>query len=616
MGRHLPPTSLSICAITLRGFEGLCAGYQFKAREKTTMRLVNKLLSKALIAVLSLIIFTFTSQAQQPVTSPSADKSPALPTLKVTTRLVIVDVVAADGKGHPITDLKAEDFTLTEEGSSQQIKVFNFQQSTASDPSQQPPAKMPLNLVTNVPSYKPNRALSVLLLDGLNSDSLAQKYARQEMLKYLDKLPQGQPVAIYLLGNKLRLLQDFTTDPDLLKQALGKMKDKNSPLLKSDPALSAAAAQNLAQMGLQGMITQIQGFEQEQVVAQVDQRVENTVNALMFLARTLAGYPGRKNLIWVSSAFPSNLIDLEGLTSVDSRRQASATSGERSYSNEIERLSSALSNARVAVYPVDSHGVGNSGAALGNHDNSDSFMGRAAADPQTAHTTMNTVAERTGGRAFYNTNDLTGAIKDGIEDGSTYYTLGYYPENKDWNGKFRKIVVKANRSGVKLQYRQGYVASDPHAYRKLDPKQQAMDFGQALNLENPIATALPFKSALIMPTERTANKLVINFGIDAHNLSFELQDDGLQHTSVDCAVQVFNSTGAPLHTVQAQNFSAALKPEQYQLVLQKFFPCNQTLALGPGDYLLRLGVRDNTTGLIGTVNAPVTIAAAAPTAKP
>ena len=75
--------------------------------------------------------------------------------------------------------------------------------------------------------------------------------------------------------------------------------------------------------------------------------------------------------------------------------------------------------------------------------------------------------------------------------------------------------------------------------------------------------------------------------------------------------------GAPVHTVQAQNFSAALKPEQYQMVMQKFFPCNQTLALEPGSYLLRLGVRDNTTGLIGTVNAPVTIAASgAGTAEP
>jgi VWFA-related protein len=617
-------------------------GHQFKAREKTTMRLVNKLLSKALIAVLSLIIFTFTSQAQQPAPSPMADKSPALPTLKVTTRLVVVDVVAADGKGHPITDLKAEDFTLAEEGSNQQIKVFNFQQPTAADQAQQSPVKLPHNMVSNVPNYKPNRTLSVLLLDGLNTENVAQKYARQEMLKYLEKLPTGQPVAVFVLGNRLRMIQDFTTDPQMLKDAVAKLKGKSSPTLQTDPSITASAAASLYELGVPFMVDQMQLFQQENQVAQTDLRVQMTMNALMALARTLAGYPGRKNLIWISSAFPANMfVDMQGISSASSQRQMAAMAPRNSYSDAIERLSSELSNARVAVYPVDTHGVSNYGiySSLSNTDSNGNYLGNTARGNtganrlqgssamgaelgstteglQAAHSTMNTVAERTGGRAFYNTNDLDGAIHDGIEDGSTYYTLGYYPENKDWNGKFRKIVVKANRPGVKLHYRQGYVASDPHGYLKMDPKQQAMDFGQALNLENPIATALPFKSALIMPSEKTANKLVINFGVDAHNLSFELQDDGLQHTSVDCAVRVFNSKGNPLNDVQAQNFSAALKPEQYQLVLQKFFPCNQTIALGPGDYLLRLGVRDNTTGLIGTVNAPVTIAAAAPTAKP
>jgi VWFA-related protein len=599
----------------------------------------KKLVSKALVLVLSLAASTVTSQAQQAATSPIP--APAQPTLKVTTRLVVVDVVAADGKGHPITDLKAEDFTLLEAGTNQQIKVFSFQQPASSDQAPEVSAKLPGNMVTNVPNYKPNRTLSVLLLDGLNTDNNSQKYARQEMLKYLSKLPAGQPVAVFVLGNRLRMIQDFTTDPQTLKEAVARLKDQSSPTLQTDPAVSAAASANLLQMGLPEMLAQMQFFERENQAAQTDLRVSMTMNALMALARTLAGYPGRKNLIWVSSAFPANMFgDPQDALSGNPRRQEAALSQQSNYSDATERLASALSNARVAVYPVDTRGVANYGiySSLSNTDRNGNYLGttasgRSGSNPleassgigaelsrtteglQAAHSTMNTVAQRTGGRAFYNTNDLDGAIREGIEDGSTYYTLGYYPENKNWDGKFRKIVVKSNRSGVKLQYREGYVAADPHAYLKLDPKQQAMDFGQALNLENPIATGLPFKSALIMPSEKSGNKLVVNFGIDAHNLSFELQDDGLQHTSVDCAVQVFNNTGTPLHTVQAQNFSAALKPEQYQLVLQKFFPCNQTLALDPGSYLLRLGVRDNTTGLIGTVNAPVTIAAHTVTAS-
>ena len=585
------------------------------------------------------IVFTIclvASQAQQAAPAPSPSPAPAttLPTLKVSTRLVVVDVVAVDGKGHPITDLKADDFSVLEEGSNQSIKVFSFQQPAPADQPQQPPAKLPGNMVTNVPTYKPNRTMSVLLLDGLNTENKDQKYARQEMLKYLAKLPAGQPVAVFVLGNRLRMIQDFTTDPQMLKEAVAKLKDSSSPTLQTDPNISAAAAASLVEMNIPSMLAQMQLFQRENQVAQTDLRVQMTMNALMALARTLAGYPGRKNLIWISSAFPADMfMDTQGIFSGSAQRQEAAMS-THSYSDATERLANALSNARVAVYPVDTHGVSNYGvySSLSNTDSNGNYLGHTATGRtgsstlegnsamgaelgkttdalQAAHSTMNTVAERTGGRAFYNTNDLTGAIRDGIEDGSAYYTLGYYPENKDWNGKFRKIVVKLNRPGVKLHYREGYMATDPRGYLKMDPKQQAMDFGQALNLENPVATGLPFKSALILPSEKTANKLIVNFGVDAHALSFELQDDGLQHTSVDCAVQVFNDKGNPVREVQAQNFSAALKPEQYQMVMQKFFPCNQALQLDPGSYMLRLGVRDNTTGLIGTVNAPVTIAA-------
>src|SRR5476651_1435087 len=314
------------------------------------------------------------SQAQQ--TAPSPTPSP-LQTLKVSTRLVVVDVVAADGKGHPITDLKAEDFTLTEEGSNQQIKVFNFQQPASSDQAQQSPPKLPPNLVTNVPTYKPNRTMSVLLLDGLNTDNNSQKYARQEMLKYLSKLPAGQPVAVFLLGNRLRMIQDFTTDPQMLREAGAKLKDQSSPTLQTDPAVSAAASASLLQMGLPGMLAQMQLFERENQAAQTDLRVSMTMNALM----ALAGSPGRKNLIWVSSAFPAHLFaDTQGALSGNSRRQEAALSQQNSYSDAIERLASALSNARVAVYPVDTRGVTNYGvySTLSNTDSNGNYLGTTA----------------------------------------------------------------------------------------------------------------------------------------------------------------------------------------------------------------------------------------------
>lgn len=573
----------------------------------------------------------------------AASAQQAAQTLRVTTRLVLVDVVALDHKGLPLTDLTADDFTLSEEGSQQKLRVFSFQQPGGNEggasASKTEAVKLPPNMFTNVPTYKADRTLSVILLDGLNVDLANQKYVRQEMIKYLAKLPAGQPVAVYALALKLRLLQDFTTDPSLLKQAVQSYKGHASQVMddpatgQSSPYLSGAANAALAEMGLQNMLNQIRLYQQENTAAQTDLRVSLTMNALKALARTLAGYPGRKNLIWVTSAFPAQIFTTLDATSDGTFTQRGGPVLSN-YSAEIERISNELSNARVAVYPVDARSLVNHDvySSLSNTDSTGNYLGRTAtgrvggADPGGAmgreldrtpddqlatHSTMNSVAEQTGGKAFYNTNNLDEAIRDGIQDGGTYYTLGYYPDNKDWNGKFRKIVVKVNRSGVKLRYRQGYFATNPTGYTKLDSKVQAIDMGQAMSLDYPVSTALLFRAVLTRSPDNVANKVMVNFGVDAHNLGFESQEDGLERASVDCVAQAFTLKGDAV-TARSSTFAIALKPEQYQLVMQKFLPCNQTLELQPGEYVLRLGVRDNSTGLIGTANARITVPLAGP----
>jgi hypothetical protein len=161
---------------------------------------------------MALIILLTTGFSQQPGSPPvppsgtegakaSAPQTQPAPALRVSTRLVLIDVVALDHKGLPVADLKAEDFTLREEGADQKVRVFSFQQPSAGEatpgvPAAQP-VKIPATMFTNVPTYKANRTLSVILLDGLNTDLASQKYARQEMIKSLAKLPAGQPVAVY-----------------------------------------------------------------------------------------------------------------------------------------------------------------------------------------------------------------------------------------------------------------------------------------------------------------------------------------------------------------------------------------------------------------------------------
>jgi VWFA-related protein len=562
-------------------------------------------------AAFLLFIFAAFSFAQNAGPTPS-NTSPAQSsqeTLRVSTRLVVVDVVATDKKGAPVNDLKPTDFTVQEEGVEQPVQVFSFHQPGAEPPAASgpfaSPGKLPQGVYTNVPQFKTGGALNVVLLDSLNSNLVDQANMRDAMIKLLEKLPAGEPIAVYLLGNKLTLVQDFTSDPEALKNAVAGVKRQGSTAMGVNIAGNTRDALNY--------------FRDTQSAAQADVRVRMTLSAMNALARSLAGYPGRKNLIWISETFPITIVT-DDITSPDNR----------DYSDEIARIGNRLSDAQVAIYPVDVRTIqGSSVFEVGadpkpmsgrpqlEKQRADGLEGqevsRESEERVVARGTMNDLAEKTGGRAFYNVNNLESAVRKSMEDGSTYYTLGYYPTNKDWNGKFRRITVKTSRPGVKLHYRQGYFAVEQQSYAKLDASQRSSDLARALSLDFPTSTALRFQAAVVPPAAGS-KKVTVNYAVDPSQLTFELGSDGLQHASVDCAVIVYSQQGETLQTL-SNTMVAALKPDEYNRVMQRSFPCRQSFEIAPGEYLLRLGVRDARTGSVGTLNAPLTVAAEQPAEK-
>jgi VWFA-related protein len=545
--------------------------------------------------------------------------------LKTITRLVVVDVVATDKNG-PVAGLERGDFTILEDGNPQQIRVFTFQQPHPGSAATAAPvaASLPDNVYTNFPRYTVDSSLNVVLMDALNTSLPHQAYVREQMIKYLEKMPAGRPVAVYTLGTKLTLLQDFTSDPEVLKTVVRNLRVKISPLL-DNPA--GGPEQELLPAGLADsgmmpaeMLGAMQRFEQERVSFQTDLRVAYTINAMTSIARSLSGYPGRKNLIWISEAFPLSVDPNMELT-------GDVFAGTRNYGPQIAELADSLIDAQIAMYPVDARGLVPSSLFDASNSGRDKFgrslgrggrMGTAisaeSAVLQNVHGAMQEIADRTGGRAFYNTNDIDGAVRKSIDDGSTYYTLAYYPENKNWNGKFRKIHVKTSRPGVKLRYRLGYYAVDPTLFAGQNQKQQASSFALALSPDSPVATGLLFHAGVIPPAEKNPNTVLVNFGVDPHAISFEQQADGLQHATVECAVQAFSQKGK-LVKGESSTIKAALKPETFVKVMREVFPCQQAIELAPGSYFLRLGVRDARTGLIGTTNAKVTVAQTAAAAN-
>ncbi|HEY2115984.1 MAG TPA: VWA domain-containing protein, partial [Candidatus Angelobacter sp.] len=260
--------------------------------------------------LLLLSLTSYLSAQGQPVQPQAAQTQPVYESatvMRATTRMVVVDVIATDRSGNPVTDLKPGDFTVLEDGSPQQVRSFNFQHpadvAASSVTAPLPAPQLPEHVFTNVPAYRAAGPLNVILVDALNSTLLNQMSVREEMFKLLLKLPPGRPVAIYALGEKLQMLQDFTSDPRILRDALTNYKDHAPQQLKNpvgDPIARAIMLSRLPTMTLPVLLK----ADQNAASLGADQRVAITADALQAIAHYLSAYPGRKNLIWLSASFP------------------------------------------------------------------------------------------------------------------------------------------------------------------------------------------------------------------------------------------------------------------------------------------------------------------------
>lgn len=511
--------------------------------------------------------------------------------LKAITRLVVVDVVATDKNNKPVTNLKPSDFTIMEDGVPQQLRGFNLQNGSSTPAPEAKPVthrQLPANIVTNIPEYTSDGSLNIILLDSLNTLTLDQVAAQDHALRALERFRSGRAVAVYALSSKLQVLHDFTNDPAELKKAITSFKVESSAFIDNptngpkykwvDPKLGEindSAARDWT-----------------------EKRLYATLDAMNSLARALSGYPGRKNVIWVSGGFPQIINAVN-----------------RNYTAAIQKTGDLLSNAQVALYPVDATGSATS-PSFQAQNGADALRGPALLAELSkqdgsrfeTHGAMSQLADLTGGKTFVNNNDLGEGILRGIEDGSTYYILGYYPLNKKWNGKFRTITVKTNRSDVTLRYRTGYLATDSSTYQNKPDSQGAEEFGQALNLDFPTSTSLLFEAGILPLDAKRHGSVAINFLIDAHQLGFERKENGLQHANLDYAVEVYSEKGKPIKT-DVSSIEMALPPEQFKQVLRSGFPYQKTFDLPPGNYILRLGIRDNRTGLIGSSTGKVNVSA-------
>lgn len=585
-------------------------------------------------------------------------------TLKVNSRAVLVDVIVTDTKGNPVKGLKQEDFRVLEQGRPQSIGYFEEHSADllARRSENRAFPQMPPNVFTNFSPLPTPPAVNVLLLDTLNTPMNDQMYLKKAAQRYLKTLKPGSRLAIFTMSMRLSFIQGFSDDPAILATAMGYRKnDKSEPAVlmqsqgESDAqgtlvelmvAMEEAGGNSTAFTVPPQTIEAFQQFMQETRYAQDSDREYRTLQNLNQLAAFLGSFPGRKNVIWMSGAFP---LELFGQTSLR-------------FEGSIDKTINLLSAARVAIYPVDVRGtnvpayytaentldptITTAPQLLGpppgvtadapNAPNSlqagvgqGGFAGGLQSESEaknSSDSTMDMLASMTGGKAFYNQNDLSGIIGKVSDHSSDFYTLSYSPTNSKMDGVFRKIEVKiGDGEHYTLSYRRGYYARDedlPGAAQsrqeqaaqqasqnptKSDPLEPFMVFGMPQSeqiLYKTLIQQMPQKADEKPSLKGPSDRYSVDFALDLNDLNLKLDSDGVHKGKLNLSMILYNRYGQ-ITSREDHLVDLSIKPDVYAIFQKTGVQMHGEISVPKGQYWLRTGVYDEGSRKVGTMEVPL-----------
>jgi VWFA-related protein len=317
------------------------------------------------------------------------------------TNLVQVRVVAEDFQGRPVTDLQRADFQIQDDRKPQPLTLFSADRGTAaaSSGTSNQSANQSSDSVPAAAGY------SVMLLDWLNTPYVFRLHAQEQSIGLLKKYQPRQQVAAYLLDQEPRLLHDFTSDMDILRQVV------------EDAGLDFSAVEDTVPGRFDARSNSRGGGDNLEIRDLLWQdKVFDTLHAFEAIADHLTHVPGRKSLIWLTAGFPW-------------------TVGGIDYVPRVESVIGKLNRSDVALYTVNVCGL--STTACG-------YRGP-----------MLELSDRTGGTVFVDRNDPDEGMRLALEDMRVSYTLGFNVPEGATPG-LHEIRVRVNRPGVKLRYRESY----------------------------------------------------------------------------------------------------------------------------------------------------------------
>jgi VWFA-related protein len=510
-------------------------------------------------------------------------------TFRVQSDLVLVNVTVRDKNGNLVRDLKPTDFTILEDNQPQKIVTFDIENldavategvaQTKALPGSAEPAVPPA--ASAAPSsgtlaFKDHRLIILFFdLSAMEPDEI--DHAVTSALHYVDQqMAPADLVSIVSLGSSLLVNQDFTSDRDLLKKQIQAFGSGSGQGYEEGTTGTTEGTPDTGQP--------FTADDTEYNIFNTDRRLE----ALRSVAEKLSHLQQKKSLIYFSSGMDRTGIENQ---------------------SELRAATNAAVRANMAIYTMDLRGL--QALVAGGEAQNASLRGTSAYSGQstinalnsnfTTQETLVTLAADTGGRAFLDSNDFSQVYKGVQHDTSTYYLLGYRSTNLAQDGRYRRIAVKVNIPGVKVDYRRGYYAAAD--YRHSTKEDKELQLQEQLSSELPVTDLPLYLNSGYFRLDSNRFYVPVALAVPGSQIPFTRSSDRDKAT-LDVIGIVLDSDHRPVSRIRD---TVKLAIDSSNQVQRKNVQYDTGLTLPPGKYHLKIVVRENEGGRMGSFETDLNI---------
>jgi VWFA-related protein len=563
--------------------------------------------------------------------------------VRIDTNLVQIDVVVTDKTGKQVSDLRPEDFEVSEDGKKQQVTHFSYivtGRSTGTETTLAANADRSTQDAESVPPAllkrdHVRRTVALVIDDlGLSFESLG--YAREAVQKFIDE--QMQPndlVAVLRTSAGVGVLQQFSSDKRQLQAAIERVRW--NPLGRS--GISPVGTMN--EQSINADIRDNIQFTEEMEESRAGMYSVGTIGTINAVVRGMGDMPGRKSIVLISEAFRMFTAQGRNVELVQALRQLTDQANANSvtiYTIDASGLQSYAFEASDKVagysYLIDpqvmaaSGGPGTGAGAGGVRVNgpprtlqrADTLSAQAEQDSGAAfrrlaalsamrenqagetYTVLSYLAQRTGGIFERNRNDLGTSVKRIMQDQQGYYLIGYYASSVDSKAgrRMHNLSVKVKRSGLKVRSRDGYFGVTDED-RRLRPRSRAEQLTAALT--SPFASGdIDIQLTSLFGNEPNGGSSYLRslLHIDANDLTFKEEPTGAHTAELEMVAVAFGDNGQIVDQLSYPQTVRA-NATDYQRILKDglVYILNFPLRKG-GPYQMRVVVRDATSERNGT----------------